>query len=331
MAMTRRVFVAGAGAGLVLAAGGSAWAQTTTPWPERLVTVVVPQAAGNSPDVLCRIITDKLSRDLGQQFIVENRPGAANVVGMQFAQRAEPDGYTFVFATSASLVSNPYTVKDLPYDPIADFVPVGLVARSHHVLLVNPQVQANTLAELIALEKQAPGTFSIAVDGPRNVSGLIAQAINKDAGTNLVLVPYNTISNAIQDVVSGRAMVTIQSASVAEPHIRSGALRPIAVAGSKRIPSLPDVQALSETLQGIDLQGWFMMMAPAGTPAEIVEAMSAAVAKATAEQDLIDRAPALGFEIESGINTTPAGAKAFLDEQLAYTGEVIKALGIQPE
>eukprot|EP01035_Chromulina_nebulosa_P003516 gene3516-biopygen2894 len=190
-------------------------------WPQKPVTIVVSQAAGNSPDVLCRMIADKLSRSLGQQFVVENRPGAANLVGTQAVARAAPDGYTFLFATSAALVTNPYTFKKLPYDPAKDFTPVAMAARSNHVLLVNPEVKARTLRELIALEKSAPASLSMAVDGPRNISGLIAQSINKQAGTSFVLVPYNTITNAIRDSLMGRTQVTIQSASVAESFIKA--------------------------------------------------------------------------------------------------------------
>lgn len=178
-------------------------------WPQRPVSIVVPQPAGNSPDVLCRVIADKLSRTLGQQFVVENRPGAANLVGTQSVARAAPDGYTFLFATSAALVMNPYTFKKLAYDPIKDFIPVAMVARSNHVVLVNPGVKAKTLPELIALEKSAPGSLSMAVDGPRNLSGLIAQSINKQAGTGFVLVPYNTTTNAMQDSITGRVQATI--------------------------------------------------------------------------------------------------------------------------
>lgn len=322
--LSRRVALAGLGA--LIAFGPAAAAD----WPQKPVTVIVPQAAGNSPDVLCRIITDKLSRALGQQFVVENRPGAANVVGMQSAARAANDGYTFVFATSAALVTNPYTIKNLSYDPVKDFVPVAMVAKSHHILLVNPDVKANNLAELIALEKAQPGSLSIAVDGPRNISGLIAQAINKQAGTKMVLVPYNTISSAVQDSISGRTPVTIQSASVVEPFIKDGSLRAIAVAGSERIGTLPDVTAIAETLKSVELQGWFMVMAPAGTPSDILDAMSKAIATALAEPDVKERAPTLGFELAKGEPVSPSGAKAFLDAQLAYTGTVIKSLGIEP-
>jgi tripartite-type tricarboxylate transporter receptor subunit TctC len=315
-------------AGVALCLSSPAVAQS---WPQKSVSVVVPQPAGNSPDVLCRVIADKLSRALGQQFVVENRAGAANLVGTQFVARAAPDGYTFLFATSAALVMNPFTFRKLPYDPIKDFIAVAMVARSNHVVLVNPEVKAKTLAELIALEKSTPGSLSMAVDGPKNLSGLIAQSINKQAGTGFVLVPYNTTTNAIQDSITGRVQATIQAASIAESFIAAGTLRPVAVAGSKRIGSLPDVPAISETLKSVDLQGWFMLMAPAGTPTDIIEKFSAEIARALKSQEVQERAPALGFDVSVGDAVTPAGARRFLETELAATGKVIRELGIEPE
>jgi tripartite-type tricarboxylate transporter receptor subunit TctC len=324
MKLSHRVLLTGA----ALCLANPVYAQT---WPQRPVSIVVSQAAGNSPDVLCRIVAEKLSRALGQQFVVENRPGAANLVGTQAVARAAPDGYTFLFATSAALVTNPYTFKTLAYDPIKDFIPVAMVARSNHVLLVNPEVKAKTLPELIALEKSAPGSLSMAVDGPKNISGLIAQSINKQAGTGFVLIPYNTTTNAVQDSITGRVQVTIQAASVAESFIAAGSLRPIAVAGSKRVASLPNVPAISETLKSVDLQGWFMLMAPAGTPADIIQKLSSEIASALKSPEVRERAPTLGFDVDLGDAVTPAGAKKFLETELAATGKVIQELGIQPE
>ena len=146
----------------------------------------------------------------------------------------------------------------------------------------------------------------------------------------MVLVPYNTISSAVQDSISGRTPVTIQSASVVEPFIKDGSLRAIAVAGSERIGTLPDVPAIAETLKSVELQGWFMVMAPAGTPSDILDKISKAIATALAEPDVKERAPTLGFELAKGEPVSPSGAKAFLDAQLAYTGTVIKSLGIEP-
>ena len=324
----RRAVLTGTAAGL--ATGARAQGSSST-WPQRPVVVVVPQAAGNSPDVLCRLLTDRLSRALGQQFVVENRPGAANVVGTQAVTRAAPDGYTLLFATSALLTTNPYTFKNLSYDPLRDLTPVAFVARSNHVLAVTPGLKARTLAELIALEKAAPGTISIAVDGPRNLSGLMAQSLNKFAGTGFVPVSYNATSAAIQDTLTGRVQATIQSTSVAEPHIHEGTLRALAVAGERRIAALPDVPPMAETLPGLDLQGWFMMLGPAKLPPEIAGKLSEAIARALTDPELRKTAGTLGFEIDATAPANPAAADAFLRREHAAAGRIIKDLGIEPQ
>ncbi len=300
-------------------------------WPTRPIALVVPQAAGNSPDILARVIADKLSRSLGQQVYVENRTGAANIVGTQAVARATPDGYTFLFATSASLSTNPHTFKKLPYDPLKDLVPVALAARSHHVLLVNPNLPIKSLAELIAQEKAKPGEISLAVDSERNISGLIGQTINRRAGIRMVLVPYASAANSIQDAIAGRVQATIQSASVAEPFIREGTLRAIAVAGTKRLASLPGVPAIAETLASADIGGWFMVMAPAGTPPEIIQTMSQKIGEILQQPDLRERAPTLGFDVDIGPLATPTGAHGFLVKEVAAMGALIKEFGIEPQ
>lgn len=312
-------------------ASSAAMGQGAQPWPLRPVTVVVPQAAGNSPDVLCRMLTERLTRSLGQTFIVENRPGAANLVGTRAVTRAAPDGYTFLFATSASLVTNPFTFKNLGYDPLTELTPVAMVARSNHVLAVTPSLKASTLAELIALEKAAPGSLSMAVDGPRNLSGLMARALNKYAGTRFVLIPYNNTSGAIQDTLTGRTQVTIQSTSVAEPYIQEGTLRPLAVAGSSRIAAMPNVPPLSETLPALDLQGWFMILGPAGLPANIAEKLSTELARALADPELQRLAGKVGFEIDLAGPLSPAAASLFLKTEYEKSGRVVRELGIEPE
>lgn len=316
------------GAAFALVAIGGAQAQA---WPQRPIALVVPQAAGNSPDILARVLADKLSRSLGQQLYVENRTGAANIVGTQAVARATPDGYTFLFATSASLSTNPHTFKKLPYDPLKDFVPVAMAARSHHVLLVNPALPLKTLEDLVAQEKAKPGEISLAVDSERNISGLIGQTINRRAGIKMVLVPYASAANSIQDTIAGRVQATIQSASVAEPFIKEGALRPLAVAGTRRLASLPGTPAIAETLASADIGGWFMVMAPAGTPLEIVQAMSQKIAEVLQLPDVRERAPTLGFDVDVGPLATPAGASAFLAKEIATMGALIKEFGIEPQ
>lgn len=316
------------GATLALAVIASAQAQA---WPQRPIALVVPQAAGNSPDILARVLADKLSRSLGQQVYVENRTGAANIVGTQAVARATPDGYTFLFATSASLSTNPHTFRKLPYDPQKDLMPVAMVARSHHVLLVNPSLPFKSLEDLIAQEKAKPGEITLAVDSERNISGLIGQTINRRAGIKMVLVPYAAAANSIQDTIAGRVQATIQSASVAEPFIKEATLRPLAVAGTKRLASLPGIPAIAETLASADIGGWFMVMAPAGTPPDIVQSMSQKIAEALQQPDVRERAPTLGFDVDVGPLATPAGAGAFLTKEIATMGALIKEFGIEPQ
>jgi tripartite-type tricarboxylate transporter receptor subunit TctC len=301
------------------------------PWPQRPVTFIVSQSAGASPDVMARMIATKLATPLGQQVIVENKPGAGNVVGAQAAARSAPDGYTFFFATSAALVTNPYLVKNLSYDPVKDFVPVALVTRSHQVIVVHPDVPAKTLPELIALDKKDPGKISISVDGARNLAGVTAQALNKRAGTQFVLIPSVNINNGLQDTITGRTQAGIFSASIVEAHVRSGALRALATASTHRLVAAPEVPAAAETLPGFDFSGWFMVMAPAGTPADIVKKLNGAIAEAARDQQVQELAPKLGFELEPKGVGSPEDAAEFLKAQLALWAKTTQELGIEPQ
>ncbi|MGV3634206.1 MAG: Bug family tripartite tricarboxylate transporter substrate binding protein [Pseudorhodoplanes sp.] len=312
----------------ILLASSQATAQN---WPQRPVTVIVSQSAGASPDVMARMITNKLGAALGQSFVVENKPGAGNVIGAQAAARSAPDGYTFFFATSAALVTNPYMLKNLGYDPVKDFVPVALVTRSHQLVVVNPDVPAKTLADLIALDKASPGKISMSVDGPRNLAGVTAQALNKRAGTNFVLIPSTNINSGLQDTIAGRTQAGLFSASILEPHLRSGALRALATASTNRLSAVPDIPAVAETLPGFDFSGWFMVMAPAGTPADIVQKLNAALNDATRDQQVRELAPKLGFELDPKGVGSPAEAAEFLKAQLALWAKTAQELGIEAQ
>ena len=242
-----------------------------------------------------------------------------------------PDGYTFFFATSAALVTNPYMVKNLSYDPLKDFVPVALVTRSHQVIVVHPDVAAKTLPELIALDKAAPGKISLSVDGARNLAGVTAQALNKRAGTQFVLIPSVNINNGLQDTITGRTQAGVFSASIVEAHVKSGALRALATASTRRLVAAPDVPAAAETLPGFDFSGWFMVMAPTGTPADIIKKLNAAIDEATRDAQVRDLAPKLGFELDPKGAGTPEAAAEFLKDQLALWAKTTQELGIEPQ
>jgi tripartite-type tricarboxylate transporter receptor subunit TctC len=296
-------------------------------WPQRNITMIVSQSAGASPDVMARLLADQLSKTLGVGVIVENRPGGANVTGSVAAARAEPDGYTLFFATSAALVTNPFLVKGLPYDPIKSFTPIAFVARSDQLLVVHPDVPAKTFAQLVELDKKEPGKISIGVDSPRSLAGVTAQAINRKAGTNLVLVPYPNIGAALQDVMTGRIQSAVLSTSIVESHIREGKMRALAVATAKRSSVFPDVPAIAESYPGFDLTGWFMLVAPAGTPAAVVSRINAETATAVKDPKLRETAAKLGFSFDVG---SPEAAGKVLKQQLDLWEQITKELGLEP-
>jgi len=298
-------------------------------WPLRPVKIIVSQAAGGTPDIICRLISAKLSTALGQQFVVENRPGGANVVGASAAAHAPADGYTLFFATAAALVSNPHTFKSLPYDPLKDFVPVSMIAINPFLVLANRDVPANTLSELIAYNTANPGKLTFATDGPRNFSGILATWLNKVSGADIVQVPYAAMPQGIQDTVAGRTQLAILAIPSAAPHIASGALKPLAVSWTKRVVQFPKVPTIAESYPGIELTGWLMIVAPVGTPTTIVARLNREIDTILQAPDLEDRLAELGFFI-TDVRTSEA-ARTIVSVQYELWGKVVREIGLQPE
>ena len=239
-------------------------------WPTKPVRIIVSLAAGGTPDIICRLLADRLSMALGQQVVVENRPGGGNIVGAQLAAHAAPDGYTLYFATAAALVTNPFTFKTLPYDPLKDFVPVAMIAKNPFLVLANPGVPVKDLAELAAFDKANPGKLTFATDGPRNLSGMLAAWLNKLGGSSILQVPYATMPQGVQDTLAGRVQLVVLAVPSAAQHIASGTLRPLATSSAERLANYPQVPTIAETFAGVEYIGWFMLVAPAGTPNDIV-------------------------------------------------------------
>jgi tripartite-type tricarboxylate transporter receptor subunit TctC len=325
MSITRRLFIVSA-LSSPAAASRSAWAAS---WPMRPIRFIVSFAAGATPDILCRLVTQRLGQALGQQIYIENRAGGSNVVGAQAAARAAPDGYTFYWATAAALVTNPYTFAHLSYDPLRDFTPVGKVADGPFLVLANPQLSAQTFMELIALAKANPGRLTFATDGPRNFSGMIAAWINKLAGIETVQVPYPTMPQGIQDTIAGRVQLTIVAIPSAVPFIQSGALRPLAISMKNRAPGYEDIPPIADTLPGFDFSGWMAVVAPSKTPAGILQRMNREMDNVLRQSDIAQRLREMGFY------TTGAGGldetREFVLAQFQSWGKVVKEIGIQPE
>ncbi len=298
-------------------------------WPTRPIKIIVSQAAGGTPDIICRLIGDRLSSLLGQPVVVEDRPGGSNVVGAVAAAQAPADGYTLFFATAAALVSNPHTFKSLPYDPVKNFVMVSMVAKNPFLILVHPSVPANTLPELIAYDKAHPAKLTVATDGPRNFSGILATWLNKVSGAKLLQVPYARMPQGIQDTLAGRTQITILAIPSAAPYIANGALKPVAISWSKRLPQYPQVAPISEAYPGVELTGWFVIAAPNGTPAAIVARLNQEMDKILKDPKMAKKLADLGFFTEGA--QTPAATTSFVRAQYDLWGKVTREIGLKPE
>ena len=310
----------------LLGLSGHAGAQD---WPARPVKFVISQPPGTSPDITARFVADRLARLLGQPVVVENRPGGQNVIGAQAVAKASGDGYTYFFATTAAIVTNPLTFKALPYDPEKDFVPVAMIAKSPMVIAVNPAVPAKTLAELVALDKSQPGRLAAANEGAKTFSGMMSQMLNQTAGMRMLQVPYTGVSPAIQDTIAGRTQVVLVSSAALLPFLKRGDLRALAVSAGKRVRGIEDVPTLAETYPGFEYVGWFALLAPTGTPANVVQRMNREMDRVLTDPEVAQRLFDLGLVNEGA--GTPESLNDFLRAERERWARLVKEIGLQPE
>ena len=299
-------------------------------WPAKPVRFILSQPPGTGPDIISRIFAEKLTKLWGQQVIVENRAGGNNVIGAQAAAKAAPDGYSYYFATTAATVINLYTMKSLPYDPARDFVPVALLAKSPFVLVVNPSVPAKSVPELVAYAKKQPGKLSFASDNRRGLAGMLGEMLNVFGGIDVVHVPYQGSVQALQEPVSGRVQYTFNSAPPVAPFVKNGRLRAIAVTGPERMPGMDDVPALNETYPGFEYFGWYMIYAPTGTPAAIVQRVNRDMGELLKDRDIVAKLSSFGSIVEKSPGT-PKSLNDFLRQEEDRWGKAVKAAKIQPE
>ena len=298
-------------------------------WPDRPIRFITSQAAGNATDIICRIVADRLSRALGQQIIVENRPGGGNLIGTQAAARAAPNGYTFFLATAAALVTDPYTFKSLPYDPMKDFVIVSKVAEVSFMIMAHPSVPAASLPELFKLAKTEPDKLSIATDGQRRFSGMIAAWLNKLAGTRISPVPYTAMTQGIQDAIAGRVQLIILGVPTAATAIANNTLRPLAVTSARRLPAYESVPAVSEIFPGFDFTGWMALAAPTGTPSEVLVRINREMNAILEDPTVVNRLRDIGF-VTHGAGSLQE-ARDYVLMQYEAWGKLVREIGLQPE
>jgi tripartite-type tricarboxylate transporter receptor subunit TctC len=298
-------------------------------WPDHPVKFISSQAAGGGTDIIGRIIADQLSARIGQPIVYENRPGGGNKIGTEAAARSAPDGYTFFFATAAALVTDPYTFKSLPYDPMKDFTVISRVAEVTFMVLAHPDVPAKNLKELFAYAKANPDKVAVATDGARRFSGMIAAWLNKLAGTSIAYVPYVQMTQGIQDVIAGRVQLVIIAVPAAKGHIAAGKLRPLAVTSLNRLSDYPDVQAVSETFPGFDFAGWWALAAPTGVPDAIVGRVNREMAAILNDAAVVERLKKAGFVSRGG--GALAEVRDFVQAQHKAWATLVHEIGLKPE
>ena len=297
-------------------------------YPSKPVRLIVPFAPGGFTDVVARILGQRLSVSMGQQFIIENKAGAGSTIGTDFVAKAAPDGYTLVMISTTHVIS-PWIYKSMPYDPIKGFVPVTKLVDSPYVLLVNPKVQARNVQEFIALAKASPDTLRYASSGNGSSQHLMGGLFASLTGTKLQHVPYRGSSGAATDLVAGVVESSFAGVPNALAQVPAGRLRALAVTTAKRIPQLPDVPTLQEAgVPGYEASVWLALLAPAGTPRDIVNRLNAEVAK------LMESAETRKALYEAGVEvslSTPDALGEYMVKEMERWGKVVKDTGTKLE
>jgi tripartite-type tricarboxylate transporter receptor subunit TctC len=312
-----------AAAGWLLMAASAA-AQT---YPTRQIRLVVPFAAGGPADLLARVIAEEMSKDLGQQVFVDNRPGANTIIGAELVAKADPDGYTLLMAIDGTLVMNPFLYTKLSYDPFKDFAPVTLVALVPSVLEANNNVTASTVQEIITQEKAKPGTFLMGYSTP--TSQVTGELLNMRAGIKIQLVPYRGGATQVTGLLGGEISLGLESVNVALPLARAGKLKIIALTGGERISLLPDTPTIAETLPGFDLGIWQSIVAPAKTPPAIVKRLHDEIVMVLGRDAVRDKLTTAG--VEPATSGSPEDFAAFIHAQAEVRQKVIQTTGIKLE
>ncbi|MDO8596097.1 MAG: tripartite tricarboxylate transporter substrate binding protein [Sulfuricaulis sp.] len=298
-------------------------------YPRKAVRVIVPAAPGGGADIIARLIGQQLGKSLGQTFLVDNRPGAANIVGTEIVAKAQPDGYTLIVNTAGPMSINPLIYAKLPYDAMKDFAPITNVADTAFVLVVNPAVAAKSVADLIALAKAKPGQLAYASWGRGSANHLGTELFMMVTQVKLLHVPYKGSGAAMPDVIAGNVPIFFDTIASAVPQIRAGRLRPLGVSSPKRSPAIPDVPTIAESgLDGFEAGSWFGFFAPAKTPREIVTKLHGEIVKAMKPREVQERLATLGLD---PVGNTPAQFGEQIRRDLAKWGKVVQAAGIKPE
>lgn len=294
-------------------------------YPNKPIRVILAVPAGATPDVTARLLTPGLSRLLGQQLVVDNRPGAGGLIGAEIASKATPDGYTVFISSPGALTILPHLRKSMPYDTLRDFAPISLISIGPFVLITHPSVPARTVKELVALAKAQPGKLSYASAGNGVANHLAMEMFKHMTGVDIVHVPYKGAPQAVIDVLAGNMNMMFNSIAPILAHIKTGRLRVLGVASAKRSPQLPEVPTISEAgVPGFEAVNWFGMFAPAKTPKRIIARLNEAVVKVVRSQETQSQFTALGAD---AVGSSPDEFAEFVRRDLEQYAKIVKLSG----
>jgi tripartite-type tricarboxylate transporter receptor subunit TctC len=307
-----------------------AWTAKAESWLSRPIKLIVPTGPGAATDVMARLLADGVSRTLGQTVFVENIPGASGILAHETAAHAAPDGYTLLFTNSSGMAINLISFKNLPYDPTRDFTAVALVCDlAPQMLSVNAKLPVTSVRALIDYGKANPGKLSIAFDNTAGAAAFGAKLLNKRTGLGMVEVPYRSAAQASQDIAAGLNQVLMSSIIAANGVVQSGAVRPLAITSGKRFPGLPDLPSLSETVPGLVIDGFFAIVAPAGTPKDEIARLNQEIDRYLADPAVQKKLLPLGLSTDGG--GTPEGAAQTIRREQDNWRAIGKELGVEPQ
>ena len=296
-------------------------------YPSHPVRIIVPSPPAGGTDIVGRVLAEHFTKAFGQQFFVENKPGAGNVIGIEAAARSAPDGYTLLM-TASTLALNSVLYKKVPYDPVKDFAPITLAATAPNILIVNPSLPVKTTADLIALAKQKPGALSYGTPGIGTSPHLCMELLKYMAHIDVTHVPYRGTAAAVTDVMSGQIQLAFATALTAKPQVDAGRVRALAVSGLRSVEAMPNVPPVGDAVPGYEAMQWYGFLAPAGTPGRIIERLNVEANKALGSQEMKHRLAADGAE---PLGSTPAEFGAFIRKEIEKWGKVVEAAKIEKQ
>ncbi len=296
-------------------------------YPTKPLRLIVPQGAGGGSDIGARVIAQKLSEAIGQQVVVENRPGAGGIIGVDAAAKSAPDGYTLLLGSNTTMAANVSLYSKLPFDPVKDFTPLATAAAAHFSFVVHPSVPVNNMKELVALAKSKPGQINYGAG--TSSAQICTEMLKSSAGIKLTYVPYKSSSQALSDLMAGHIQLICEPLVTAMPNVKAGKIKILAVTSPERVSSVPELPTVAEAgIPGVEYVAWIGLFAPAGIPKDVVNKLSGELLKVLKQQETMDKLKSVGFE---PLVAGPEGLGALQKADIARQAKVIKEAGIKAE